>query len=182
MALVLFLSCFCWCVITQSLVAIQCNMLRCFEDDFHVFPRPWFGKSTDCQNSWGGLQLQYSSRRDQILRPRPRESCFLFFPWHTTLLPTPWFCPCLLSLSNIQIFSNIATTEAELFFLFSKHPFSDTPTSLDFASIISKTSILLYDPPCEKVKLYTIDNSYLYITYKWVHFWQLSLSKKSIRI
>ena len=81
-----------------------------------------------------------------------------------------------------QIFSNIATTKAELFFIFSKHPFSDTPTSLDFASIISKTSILLYDPPCEKVKLYTIDNSYLYITYKWVHFWQLSLSKKSIRI
>ena len=22
-------------------------MFRCFEDDFHVFPRPWFGKSTN---------------------------------------------------------------------------------------------------------------------------------------
>ena len=37
MALILFLSCCCWRVITQSLVAIQCNMFRCFEDDFYVF-------------------------------------------------------------------------------------------------------------------------------------------------
>ena len=36
MALVLFLPC-CWRVITQSLVALQCNMLRCFEDNFQVF-------------------------------------------------------------------------------------------------------------------------------------------------
>ena len=134
MALVLFLSCFCWCVITQSLVAIQCNMLRCFEDNFHVFPCPWFGKSTNppivktleavCNCSTPAAVTKYCGH-DQ------RESCFLFFPWHTTLLPTPWFCQCLLSLSNIQIFSNIATTEAELFLLFSKHPFSDKPISFD---------------------------------------------------
>ena len=37
MVLVLFLSCCCWRVITQSLVALQCNMLRCFEDNFQVF-------------------------------------------------------------------------------------------------------------------------------------------------
>ena len=47
MVLVLFLSCCCWRVISQSLVALQYNMFRCFEDDFHVFPCPWFGKSTN---------------------------------------------------------------------------------------------------------------------------------------
>ena len=47
MALILFLSCCCWRVITQSLVAIQCNMFRCFEDNFQVFLCPWFRKSTN---------------------------------------------------------------------------------------------------------------------------------------
>ena len=47
MVLVLFLSCCCWRVITQSLVALQYNMLRCFKNNFHVFPCPWFGKSTN---------------------------------------------------------------------------------------------------------------------------------------
>ena len=45
--LVLFLSCCFLRVISQSLVALQCNMLRCFEDNFQVFPCPWFGKSTN---------------------------------------------------------------------------------------------------------------------------------------
>ena len=45
--LVLFLSCCCLRVISQSLVALQCNMFRCFEDNFHVFPCPWFGKSAN---------------------------------------------------------------------------------------------------------------------------------------
>ena len=68
-----------------------------------------------------------------------------------------------------QIFkySQILQPQRQSFSFFSQNTRSlKKPTSLDFASIISKTSILLYDPPCEKVKLYTIDNSYLYITYK----------------
>ena len=34
-------------MITQSLVALQYHMLRCFKDNFHDFPCPWFGKSTN---------------------------------------------------------------------------------------------------------------------------------------
>ena len=146
MVLVLFLSCCCWRVITQSLVALQYNMLRCFKNNFHVFPCPWFGKSTNppivktlgavCYCSTPAAATKYCGHNHE-------KAAFFLSLAHYSLANALVF-PCLLSLSNIQIFSNIATADAELFLLFSEHLFSDNPISLDYdASIVSKTSILL---------------------------------------
>ena len=117
MALVLFLSCFCWRVITQSLVAIQCNMFRCFEDDFHVFLCPWFGKSTNppivktleavCNCRTPAAATKYCGHDQE-------KAAFCSFLGTLLSCQRPGFAHAYFP---FQIFSNFATADAELFLL-----------------------------------------------------------------